>query len=191
MMESEGRLNGRPTDFEGFYTSEHDRIRRTVALAIGDVDRAADVTQEAFAVAYRRWRTVRLMERPAAYVTVIAVNRARKALRRESRSPRIMVGRPVGDGGSAPDPAVEITRDLGLRRAIAELAPRQRAAIVLRYLDDLTVADVARAMGCTEGTVKATIHQALGRLRVQLDPTDGAAEPMPRNQSSETRDARD
>ena len=150
-------------DFEAFFAAHHDRVRRTVTLAIGDPERAADVTQEAFAVAYRRWRRVREMERPAAYVTVVATNRARRDLRRDGRRPD------PPPSGSAPDPAGTVALDLSLQDAIAALAPRQRAAIVLRYLGDLTIADVAAAMGCSEGTAKATIHQALARLRVRLD----------------------
>ncbi len=158
-------------DFESFFAAHHDRVRRTVTLAIGDPERAADVTQEAFAVAYRRWRRVREMERPAAYVTVVATNRARRDLRRDGRRPDPPPGAP------APDPAGTVALDLSLHDAIAALAPRQRAAIVLRYLGDLTIADVAAAMGCSEGTAKATIHQALARLRVRLDDESGDHDP--------------
>jgi RNA polymerase sigma factor (sigma-70 family) len=56
-----------------------------------------------------------------------------------------------------------------VQAALEQLAPRQRAAVVLRYLGDLSVAEVARAMGCAEGTIKSTLHTALARLRVDLD----------------------
>ena len=52
--------------------------------------------------------------------------------------------------------------------ALARLSPRQRCAIVLRYYADLPVADVAEAMGCAPGTVKATLHTALERLQVRM-----------------------
>ena len=51
---------------------------------------------------------------------------------------------------------------------IAQLPDRQRIAVVLRYLADLPIADVATAMGCAQGTVKSTLHTALTRLRVSL-----------------------
>ena len=59
-----------------------------------------------------------------------------------------------------------------MRDAIATLPPRQREAVVLRYLADLPLADVADAMGCALGTVKATLHQALKALRIEFEETD-------------------
>ena len=58
---------------------------------------------------------------------------------------------------------------LYVRSALARLPLRQRAAVVLRFLGGLSVAEVAEAMGCAEGTVKATLHGALRRLRIECD----------------------
>jgi len=52
---------------------------------------------------------------------------------------------------------------------LARLTPRQRLAVVLRHLVDLSTADVAAAMGCAEGTVKSTLHAAMQALRIDLD----------------------
>ena len=63
-----------------------------------------------------------------------------------------------------------------LRATLARLAPRQRATVVLRYLCDLPTVDVAEALGCSPGTVKSALHQALTNLRVELvdgDLADG------------------
>jgi len=73
---------------------------------------------------------------------------------------------------SAPDPAGGVLTGMVVREALDRLAPRQRAAVILRYLGDLTVADIANVMGCAEGTVKATLHQALRNLRVDLDGSE-------------------
>ena len=74
------------------------------------------------------------------------------------------------------DDAVDNTRALAtrvsVRDAIATLPPRQRQAVVLRYLADLSIADMADAMGCATGTVKATLHQAMRHMRVELDDTE-------------------
>jgi DNA-directed RNA polymerase specialized sigma24 family protein len=61
---------------------------------------------------------------------------------------------------------------VSVRDALDVLAPRQRVAIVLRYLGDLQVAEVAKAMGCSEGTAKATLHTALAKLRTHLGPME-------------------
>jgi RNA polymerase sigma factor (sigma-70 family) len=63
------------------------------------------------------------------------------------------------------DPAAGVATHLTIIAALGQLAPRQRLAIVLRYHADLPVSQIAKAMQCREGTVKATLHAALGRLR--------------------------
>jgi len=169
-------------DFEAFFASNHESVVRALSLALADRGRAEDGAQEAFAKAYRHWRRVSMMERPVAWVYVVALNGARRELKRDlaAPSPDLSV--------SAPDLAGTVTAQMSVREALAALAPRQRVAIVLRYLADLQVAEVASAMGCSVGTAKATLHTALARLRVQLEPeTDdeasdtGAATPRPRD----------
>jgi len=151
-------------DFETFFERNYGAVVRAVALAIGDRARAEDAVQEAFGRAYRRWRSVSAMERPVAWIYVVALNAQRKEWRRDARRTTA----PVGDVVIA-DPSGPIVTALDVRAALLRLTPRQRAAVVLRYLADLSTKDVADVMGCAEGTVKATLHQALGKLRVQLD----------------------
>jgi len=120
------------------------------------------MAQEGFARAYRRWSSVSAMERPVAWVYVVALNR----FRRESRHRRIDLAT-----ATAPlqDPAAAVAVAVSIRAALETLAPRQRTAVVLRYLADLRLAEVAEAMGCSVGTVKATLHTALRKLRVDLE----------------------
>ena len=105
------------------------------------------------------------MDRPDGWVYVVAV---RVAMRR-----RPTAGSPDRENERAGhrrsrtyDP-----RDVANRRS-DRLPERQRLAIVLRYLADLPVVDVAAAMGCAAGTVKSTLHAALARLQVGLDETE-------------------
>lgn len=72
----------------------------------------------------------------------------------------------------AEDPARTIATVLDVRAALAHLTERQRAAVVLRYVADLPLADIADVMGCASGTAKATLHQALAHLRVELEVDD-------------------
>lgn len=158
-------------DFETFFADHYGSVLRAIALAVGDRSRAEDAVQEAFAQALRKWRSVSGMERPVAWVYVVALNASRKDWRRESR-------RSSGDIDNAviPDHGGSIVEALDLREALSRLSARQRAAVVLRYLADLSTRDTAAALGCAEGTVKATLHQALVLLRVSLDgssPSEG------------------
>jgi RNA polymerase sigma-70 factor (ECF subfamily) len=151
-------------DFEGFFDQHYGTTLRAVSLTIGNSERAEDLTQEAFARAFRRWSSVSKLERPVAWVYVVALNAERKRWRRERRTPES-----DSPGDFVPDVAGGVLRTIVVRDALDRLPPRQRAAIVLRYLADLTVADIAEVMACAEGTVKATLHQALRNLRVDLD----------------------
>lgn len=151
-------------DFEAFVAQHHDAVVRGLTLALADRGRAEDAAQDAFAKAYRQWRRVREMDRPVAWVYVVALNGARRTLRRELAAPAPDLL------GPAPDPATAVAARLSVHDALAELAPRQRVAVVLRYLADLQVNEVAAAMGISVGTAKATLHTALARLRVELAP---------------------
>lgn len=149
-------------DFDGFFASEYPLVVRALALALGDRELAEDAAQEGFARALAHWATVSTKDRPTTWVYVVAMNRARDHLRHIARRPA--PAPPAGLG----DPAGAVATAVTVRAAIADLTPRQRQAVVLRYLADLTVQEMAVAMGCAVGTVKSTLHGALRSLRVEL-----------------------
>ena len=154
-------------EFRTFFAEEYPIVVRALRLAISDAGNAEELAQEAFARAWSRWRIVSVMERPVAWVYVVALNVERRRWRRQRDRP---------DGPtvalSEPDVAVGVVESIHVRDAIHDLPARQRTAIALRYLADLQIRDVAIAMGCAEGTVKATLHQALRALRVELEDDD-------------------
>jgi RNA polymerase sigma-70 factor (ECF subfamily) len=172
-------------DFDAFFAEHQVPVVRALTLALGDRARAEDAAQEAFAKAHRQWRRVAMMDRPVAWVYVVALNKARRDRRRELEAPAPDIL------GEAPDPAAAVTVGVSVRAALDQLAPRQRLAVVLRYLADLQVDEVAAAMGCTVGTAKATLHTARARLRIELAPgedDDGSSDrPEPAGDPSEPR----
>jgi RNA polymerase sigma factor (sigma-70 family) len=155
-------------EFDEFYGSLFDQVARALTLAGADRDLARDAAQEAFARALRHWRKVRDMDRPDAWVYVVAMNQLRDGWRRSAR--RRERAAEIDDGGA--DNTSAVATLVSVRDAIATLPPRQREAVVLRYLADLPLADVADAMGCATGTVKATLYQALQNMRIELDDTE-------------------
>jgi RNA polymerase sigma-70 factor, ECF subfamily len=163
-----GKDSGIVDDFDAFVEDHYGKVLRTVTLALGDRERAAEATQEAFLRAFRDWRRVRSMAKPTAWLLVVAINSER---RRWRRAPVVVaVAEPMGD--SVEDHAGVVATAVSVRDALDRLTIRQRAAVVLRYLADLPISDIADALGCAEGTVRATLHQSLAKLRVDLAETD-------------------
>jgi RNA polymerase sigma factor (sigma-70 family) len=156
-------VSNRSPSFEAFYNEHYDAVRRGLCAAFRDASLAEDAAQESFIRAYMQWRRVSQMDRPDGWVYVVAV---RVAMRR--RPPAAIAETP----SISRDIADTVVTHETLRAAIELLPDRQRLAIVLRYLADLSVADVAAAMGCAPGTVKSTLHAALTRLQVELDELD-------------------
>ena len=151
-------------EFDDFFIDQYGKVLRTVALIVGDRARAEDATQDAFMQAFRKWRTVRSMARPGAWVLVVAINADRRRWRRTVDRPEF-----VDDALLATDHAAAVTTAVAVHEALARLTARQRAAVVLRYFADLPIKDIADALGCAEGTVRATLHQTLTKLQVDLE----------------------
>src|SRR4051812_9219017 len=121
---------------------------------------AEEAAQEAFVKAWLRWPRVAAMERPASWVYVVAVRHAYRGKRRA-------LDRPSAAADVQRDVADAVIDRLEQRRLLVEtLAPRQRLMVVLRYHCDLRLEEIAEATGTSVGTVKSTLHTALGRLRV-------------------------
>ncbi|SHM28970.1 RNA polymerase sigma factor [Cryptosporangium aurantiacum] len=151
-------------EFDDFYARNFAGIGTQIAAYLGDRTEAEDVTQEAFAQAWRRWSRVSGYADPVAWVRTVAyrlaVSRWRRlrvafAHRRQQRA------EPV----PPPDAAW-----LDLVAALATLPPTQRRAIVLHYLGDLSVDEIADREGVPAGTVKSWLHRARGRLATSLGP---------------------
>jgi len=154
----------RAVAFAVFYDGHYPSVCRAVALALRDQELAEESAQEAFTRAYVYWRRVSRMDRPAGWVYVVAM---RIAFRRRRGEPDAAV-LADDDGAVGADLADGVVDRESLRDAIAQLPERQRVAIVLRYLADLPLADVAAAMGCAVGTVKSTLNAARARLAIDL-----------------------
>jgi RNA polymerase sigma-70 factor (sigma-E family) len=141
-------------------------LKRHAFLLCGNDAQADDLVQEALVRAFTRpLRAVR-PGGAEAYVRVIMVNLFIDGTRRQSRWKRIApLLRP---SGVTPDPADQVSGRDAILTALRSLSPRQRACVVLRYYEDLPVADVAAALGVSEGTVKGYLSEAMSRLAAQL-----------------------
>ena len=140
------------------------RLAYRVAFRIlGDRSAAEDIAQESLARAYIRW--TRISEYRQAWVARVAGNLAIDQLRR--KRPSTVAVRQV-------DAEVMVIERIDLQRALLGLTKRQREAVVLRYVADLSEADVAGLLGCTPGAVKSHLNRGTTRLRVILSDSQGA-----------------
>jgi RNA polymerase sigma-70 factor (ECF subfamily) len=150
-------------DFDQFFREQHQRLIACGLALSGDRERAREAAQEALSRAYRDWDHVCTLANPPAWVRRVLINVIIDAGRRQKRE-RDFVART----GSLPvAPEVDPTRT-ALLRAIRALPERQRIAVTLHYLDDLSVTDVADVMQIAEGTVKATLFKARASLAAAL-----------------------
>ncbi|WP_231641512.1 SigE family RNA polymerase sigma factor [Nocardia sp. NRRL S-836] len=146
----------RDEEFSEFFTSRFDWARRTAYALCGDWSEAEELAQNAFVRAYAKWPSVR-RETAEAYVRTIVTR-----LFINSRRVR---ERPVADlpehgvGGGFDDP------DARLHAALRKVPPKQRAALVLRYVHDLSIEQTAAELGCSEGNVKSQTARGLATLR--------------------------
>jgi len=152
-------------EYVGYVRARLPALRRTAYLVLGDGDRADDAVQDALTVLYRRWGRLTEVASLDAYVHTMVV-RACLTYRRRGWSRVLLRGDP-------PDSAVEsgsgrVDDRVVIRMALDRLPVRQRIAVILRYLCDLPVADVAQVLGCSEGTVKSRTHHGLRALRAVL-----------------------
>jgi len=146
--------------FDALFRREYPAIVRTAYGVLCDRQGAEDVAQEAFARLYARWPKIRSYERPGAWVRRVAI---RVAVRQKGRQPRQAPNR--DELVASPDAA---GLDIDILRALSTLSPMQRAAVVLHYLHDLPVAEVAAELGCREATARVHLHRARPRLATLL-----------------------
>jgi len=139
-------------------------LYRTAYLMLGDRSDAEDLVQTALAKTYANWRRVRSVEAAPGYARTTLVNTAASWFRKKGwRNERPTEVLPE-TASAAHDPSDRRT----VIDALATLPPRQRAVVVLRYYEDLSVGQVAHALGITEGTVKSQTSEALSKLRALL-----------------------
>lgn len=139
-------------------------LYRTAYLLVGHRGDAEDLVQTALAKTYASWGRVREVDAAAGYARTVLVNTATSWFRRRGWRAE----RPTETLPEHAAPGSDPTDRPALVEALAQLAPRQRAVVVLRYYDDLSVAETARALGCSEGTVKSQTSAGLARLRTLL-----------------------
>ena len=167
---------GRDAEFVSYVAARQGALLRTAILLTGDRHVAEDLLQTALARLYLSWGSVRRTEAMDAYVRRVMVNQLTSWWRRAWRRREISVGEVADRPGPrrvVQDTAEDVAQRDAMWRALLDLPPGQRAAVVLRYYEDLSEAQTAEVLGCSVGTVKSQVHRALNRLRTSYDGGEG------------------
>jgi RNA polymerase sigma-70 factor (sigma-E family) len=156
--------------FSEFVEQRSHALLRTAYLLVGDHQLAEDLLQEALIKTLIAWPRLRDPARVDAYARRTIVTTAISWRRRRSFHERPVETLPDASGTDGADPVEGVATHRVLVTHLRGLPPRQRAAIVLRYYEDLTVAQTAEVMGCSAGAVKSHVSIALGKLRDRMGP---------------------
>jgi RNA polymerase sigma factor (sigma-70 family) len=160
MREDSGQV--RRELIETIYSAHYERLLRFAYLLTGGRD-AEDLVQDTVVKALRHWNPDAPIEAFGAWAQKTLLRQFLNRLRRARYERRALAVLAAED---MPVPSPESSADV--LAALASLPPRQRAAIVLRYFEDLPEAQIADRMSCRPGTVKALLHQGRARLKIVM-----------------------
>ncbi|MFI5889322.1 SigE family RNA polymerase sigma factor [Actinoplanes sp. NPDC051513] len=162
-----GSASGTEQEFRVFVQGIAASLHRTAYLLCGDWYLADDLVQEALAKAYSHWRKVQRADNPSAYVRRILINESRRNWRR-NKNLTVHPDDRVADI-TVSDMSDHVVNRAELLQALQSLPKRQRATVVLRFLEGLSERETAEALGCSEGTVKSQTSRALTKLKSVLN----------------------
>lgn len=155
-----------PVSFERFYEAEYRAVLGLAWVLSGDLPRAEELTQDAFEVTFRRWEHVRDLDDAGAWVRRVVANKSASNVRRlvaERRAlDRLRDRRRPTSSDAAPLP------DEDLWIGIRQLPDRQRQAVALHYVEDLSVSEIARILELAENTVKVHLYRGRRALADRL-----------------------
>lgn len=155
----------REQEFAEFALARAPHLHRAAWLLCGDTHRAEDLVQETLTKVYTRWmrRIGKPIDNPAAYAQTVLVNTFISTRRRRSEheQPLEVLPEPATTDSDTSTAELRVV----LARALATLEPLDRAVLVLRYLDDVSVAETADRLGLSQGAVRNRSLRALTRLR--------------------------
>src|SRR5580698_10485173 len=146
-------------EFDTYFAASYERVRRAMVLAFRDPALAEEIAQEAFFQTLRKWSKVSLLDHPEGWTMIVALNKGRDIYRRRVRHEArqsLVIERSTRYSGE--DRVEDRMMIASLLEGVSE---RQREALLLRYISQLTIPEIAVVMRCAEGTVKATLHAAL------------------------------
>ena len=161
-----------PLDFEAWVTEKADVLLRFAYVLTGDANLAEDAVQDALTTACARWGRVSRADDPEAYVKRMVVN-AHISWWRRFRRREAPVDDPVRTARAVPDGTAARAEADAIWALCATLPDKQRAAVVLRFYEELSYAEIAQLLHCAEATARSHVHRALAALKTTLSSERG------------------
>lgn len=154
-----------PSDFDAFYRAQYRPVAGLAYALCGDMGRAEDITQEAFAAAHSSWPRISNYDDPGAWVRRVAVNKATSLRRRRYAEARALAR--LGSRRAPANTGSDVDED-AVWTAVRTLPRRQAQVVVLTFVDQLGANEVAHVLQCGEATVKTHLHRAKATLAERL-----------------------
>ncbi|MGH8793859.1 MAG: SigE family RNA polymerase sigma factor [Stackebrandtia sp.] len=171
MSERDGVRVRSESEFIALYESRFGELAAQLYAYTSDASEAQDLVQEAFLRAWQRWDVIGGYDEPLAWVRRVAWNLA------TSRHRRLAVARKFLQRSAPPEPHPGMSPDhVALVEALRQVPEKQRRAVVLHYLGDMSVADIAKQTGAKEGTVKSWLHRGRSELARYLNEYEATGE---------------
>jgi RNA polymerase sigma-70 factor (ECF subfamily) len=155
------------SEMRDFYASHYPQLVRALTIATGQREDAEELAQEAFIRLISRWDRVARYDNPQAWLRMVAF----RLLSNRRRRQRLVASTPSRQSKAATSPS-DAGWVVDLKRAVAQLPPTHRDVIILHYLYDMKLAEVADCLGARVGTVKSRLARARSELAVLLRDTE-------------------
>jgi RNA polymerase sigma-70 factor (sigma-E family) len=168
-----------PQSFVTFVDQHRSSLLKFAMVLTGDFRRSEDTVADVLDHAFERWERIAVVESPLAYVRKMITNHYLSSQRRQLLWLRRR--HQLVDVDRSPDPSADIDGREAMIARLAQLPPRQRSVIAMRYYLDLADTEIADQLGCSPATVRSHAARALATLRVDL-----SSERQPANDSDET-----
>lgn len=147
-------------EYDAFFRAEYSSVVRTAQMILQHRQAAEDVAQEAFTRLYRHWSKVSKYEKPEAWVRRIAIRIAAREVRKQRARSAFK--------SDAETQYLDVVSDIDLMQSVARLPAMQRAAVVLFYLEDRPIRELAEILDCSETTAGVHLHRARKKLATLL-----------------------
>jgi len=151
-------------DFETWYRAEYPRLVNTISFVVGDRAVAVEAASEACTRAFAKWDRVQAMDHPGGWIYKVALNDARRRLKRTAKERRVL----DAQASLVPVITLPVEHDHELWEAVNRLPNRMREVFVLRYVADLTEPAIARTLGIGRGAIATMLRRGHRRLANEL-----------------------